>query len=230
MNELEQYFLNNEGNLINKWTHFFKVYDTHLSRFRGRPVNLLEIGVRHGGSLQMWKHYFGEDARIFGVDVNPRSRELEESQIEIFVGDQADREFLSELKAQLPPLDIVIDDGGHEMLQQLISFEELFPQLLEDGVYICEDTHTSYWSIFGGGYQQKGTFVERSKELVDELNAWHKHPGNEENIVTDYTRNIESIHFYDCIIAIQKGDHPRPQVAHTGHERIPRYTQPTPAK
>lgn len=220
MNDLETYFQDNTGNLINKWTHYFEVYDNHLSRFRNTDVHLLEIGVRHGGSLQMWKHYFGLDARIFGVDIHPRSRELEEEQISIFIGDQEDTGFLEELKLALPRIDVLLDDGGHTMKQQLTTFERLFPHVSPTGVYMCEDTHTSYWSNFGGGFQKPGTFMEMSKGLVDDLHAYHKRGQHPDFTVTQYTQSIESIHFYDSMVVIEKAPKQAPQPVHSGKSRI----------
>ena len=55
MNDLEKYFMNNTGNLINKWKHYFDIYDRHFKRFRNKDIHVLEIGVYHGGSLFMWK-------------------------------------------------------------------------------------------------------------------------------------------------------------------------------
>ena len=220
MNDLEIYFRNNPGNLINKWTHYFDVYDQHLSRFRNTDVHLLEIGVRHGGSLQMWKHYFGPEAKIFGVDVHPRSRELEEEQIRIFIGDQEERAFLHELRDALPRIDVLLDDGGHTMSQQITTFEVLFPHVAADGVYICEDTHTSYWPTFGGGFRKPDTFMELSKGLVDDLHAFHKRGNNPEFQVTDYTRSIESIHFYDSMVIMEKGVVDEPEMVHTGEPKL----------
>src|SRR5712691_846135 len=173
MNDLEKYFTHNPGRLIHKWTHYFEIYDRHLSRFRGTDVHLVEIGVYHGGSLQMWKHYFGPTSRIFGVDIDPRCKKLEEKQIEIFIGDQEDRGFLKSLAAKIPRVDILIDDGGHTMAQQINTFEELFPHVDGNGVYLCEDLHTSYWEKYGGGFRKPGTFVEYSKSFIDYINAWH---------------------------------------------------------
>ena len=85
MNDLERYFNSNSGRLIHKWMHFFEVYDRHFSRFRGKEVVVVEIGVFHGGSLQMWKQYFGPGAVIHGVDINPRCKELEEEQVTIHI-------------------------------------------------------------------------------------------------------------------------------------------------
>ena len=70
-NDLEKYFTDNTGGLINKWKHYFEIYERHFSRFRGTEVNILEFGVSQGGSLQMWKEYFGPDCMVFGVDINP---------------------------------------------------------------------------------------------------------------------------------------------------------------
>lgn len=68
MNNLGKYFKENNGNLIHKWVHYFDIYERHFSRFRNRKMTILEIGVYQGGSLQMWKNYFGPQAEIYGVD------------------------------------------------------------------------------------------------------------------------------------------------------------------
>ncbi len=223
MNDLENYFANNTGNLIMKWRHYFKIYERHLSRFRNSEVNILEIGVRDGGSLQMWKDYFGPNARIFGLDINPQSAQLRESQIEVFIGDQQDKTFLTELAQRLPRLDILIDDGGHTMQQQINSFDVFFDQLSDHGVYICEDTHTSYWASFGGGYRKPGTFIEYAKEKVDLLNAYHNRHGEPGFEVNDFARSTASMHFYDSMVVIEKAPKQEPELKHTGKMRLPRF-------
>lgn len=65
----------------------------------------------------MWKSYFGDKAKIFGIDIDPRCKKLEEENIKIFIGSQSDRKFLRELKELIPKIDILIDDGGHSMKQ-----------------------------------------------------------------------------------------------------------------
>ena len=223
MTDLESYFENNPGNLINKWRHYFDVYERYFHPYRGTDVQILEIGVRHGGSLQMWKHYFGPRARIYGVDINPRSRELEEEQIEIFIGDQEDLGFLAELQDKLPRLDIVIDDGGHTMVQQIRTFEALFPHLSDPGIYVCEDTHTSYWPTFGGGLRKPDTFIEYSKKFVDDLHAWHSKDPEDGLDVTDITRTLDSVHFYDSMVVFEKRQRTPPEISHTGKKRLPRF-------
>lgn len=219
MNDLEKYFSENAGRLIHKWMHFFDVYDRHFSRYRGKEVVILEIGVFHGGSLQMWKSYFGDKAQIHGVDINPRCKSLEEDRVHVHIGSQSDRQFLRGLVAELPPIDIVIDDGGHTMRQQIITFEELYGAVKSDGVYLCEDLHTSYWLQYGGGYRRPGTFIEFSKKLIDRLNAWHS---EEKGLTPDqFTRTTDSMHFYDSIVVLEKQVRLPPEQRKTGLPSFP---------
>jgi len=208
MNDLEAYFRENEGRSVRKYEHYLEIYDRHFSRFRNREVVVLEIGVLGGGSLQMWKHYFGPQARIYGVDMNPKCRDLEEENIRIFIGSQSDREFLRRLKREVPPIDILIDDGGHTMQQQIITFEEMFGAVKSDGVYLCEDLHTSYWLYFGGGYRRRGTFIEYSKQFIDWLNAWHS--AQKALNPSDFTRSVFSLHYYDSVLVIEKRERTKP--------------------
>jgi O-methyltransferase len=214
-NPLEDYFYNNRKNIIHKWTHYFDVYHRHFQKYIGKECVILEIGVSQGGSLQMWKHYFGEKARIYGIDIMPECKQFEEDQIDILIGSQSDREFLREVKAIIPKIDILIDDGGHRMEQQRTTFEELFDHITDNGIYLCEDTHTSYWEDFGGGYHKSESFIEYIKLLIDQLNAWHIY--NQDNLVTNFTRTAQSIHFYDSIVVIEKSPRKPLLVLKTGN-------------
>lgn len=151
---LHNFFINNKQEAIHKWYWYFDAYERHFSRFRGKDVNVLEIGVQNGGSTKMWKNYFstnGAKVNIYGIDINPKCKEIEDENIKIFIGSQDDRGFWRDIKKQIPQIDILIDDGGHTMRQQIITFEEMFPHIKHNGVYWCEDLHTSYWRNFGGG-------------------------------------------------------------------------------
>src|SRR5690348_16965474 len=94
MTRLWSEFLNNSGRLIDKWKHYFPAYEAHLSRFVDHPLLFVEIDCGEGGSLHMWKRYFGPHAQIVGLDIDPRCGEYEEDQIAIRLGDQADPFFL----------------------------------------------------------------------------------------------------------------------------------------
>ncbi len=208
-NPLEEYFLANRGRLIHKWMHYFDIYDRHFAPYRGRKLTIVEFGVSHGGSLQMWRHYFGRRAAITGVDVNPACAALGDDGIDVVIGDQEDRGFLRDLADRVGMIDIVIEDGGHTMAQQIATFEELWPRVRPGGIYLVEDLHTSYWPAYGGGYRRPGTFIEYAKNLIDQQHAWHSR--EPESLQVDaYTRSIRGMHVYDSIIVFDKGRVTRP--------------------
>jgi len=220
--DLEIYFRKNNSKLIHKWNHYFDIYERHFNKFRNKEVVILEIGVSYGGSLQMWKEYFGGKAKIFGIDINPKCKELEEENIKIFIGSQSDRKFLRKVKKSIPKIDILIDDGGHTMKQQIVSYEELFSHIKDDGTYLCEDLHTSYWLKWGGGHKRTGTFIEYSKNFIDYLNAFHSEQKNLK--VNSFTKSVDSIHYYDSIIVIEKRKVKEPFHEKTGIMTINRVT------
>lgn len=225
MNDLKRYFTQNTGSLIHKWDHYFEIYDRHFSRFRGTDACILEIGVSQGGSLEMWQAYFGPRVRIVGVDINPACKQFESEGVQIFIGDQEDRAFLKSLAEQVPAIDILIDDGGHTMRQQINTFEELFPHVTENGVYLCEDLHTSYWPQWGGGYRKADTFIEYSKNFIDYINAWHSQ--TDKLKVTEFTKSTHSLHYYDSVLVIEKRAMREPSHSKTGRATIPAFNPPS---
>ena len=218
-NPLRDYFEHNQdGRLIHKWLHYFDIYHAHFAPFAGQPVTIVEFGVSHGGSLEMWRHYFGKQARIVGIDINAECLELAGEDAEIYLADQEDLGSLRELVAKIRPADIVIDDGGHTTTQQLNTFEVFYPLVKTPGVYLVEDLHTNYWPEFGGSFRGEQTFIEFAKRQVDQLNAWYSRDP-ELMKVDDFTRTTSGIHFYDSIIAFSKAE-----VVPPSHSQIGRPT------
>lgn len=204
LNDMEKFFLMEQHRIIFKWLHYFDAYDRFLSRFRGKDVTILEIGVFKGGSLQMWKNYLktgSNNVKIYGIDINPDCKRLEEEGITVFIGSQEDREFLRKVKNEIGKVDVLIDDGGHTMNQQIVTFEELFDLVADDGLYLCEDLHTSYWEDFGGGYKGE-TFIEYSKDLIDYINAVHSRTYKLRK--NKYTDSIGYITYCDSMMFIEK--------------------------
>ncbi|MFJ7744708.1 hypothetical protein [Peribacillus sp. NPDC097295] len=214
MGKLQDIFESNNGRLIHKWMHYFDIYERHFERFIGKEINILEIGVSHGGSLQMWKDYFGDKATIYGIDVEPACKSFEGDQIKIIIGDQGNRDFWKTIKPSLPKFDIIIDDGGHHMSQQKVTFEEMYPELSPHGVYLIEDLHTSYWEEYGGGHGVPNNFIEYSKKMIDDLNAWYSR--EPQFSVNEFTTSVWSISYYDSILVIEKRPKEQPSSKMTG--------------
>jgi hypothetical protein len=106
------------------------------------------------------------------------------------------------------------------MGQQIATFEEVYPHMAENGTFLVEDVHTSYWSTYGGGYRRPNTFMEYAKGLTDQLNAWHS---REDGFAVDaFTRTTKSMHFYDSIVVFEKGHVSRPHAEKTGRRALDR--------
>ena len=204
MQSLKEIYESHEGRLLNKWTHYIDVYDQYFSKYRGQEIVFLEIGIAHGGSLQMWRKYFGEKATIIGVDVNPECKQFEEENTIVYIGSQEDTIFLEQLKNKIPKVDILLDDGGHTMKQQITTFNILFDHVKEEGIYACEDLHTSYWKEYGGGLRKKSTFIEFSKKFIDNLHAWHANEIDKPKIHNQITTNVFAVHYYDSMVFLEK--------------------------
>jgi len=127
-NPLKDYFdSHSSGPGIWKWNHYFDIYHRFFKKFVGTEVSILEIGIYSGGSLDMWRNYFGAGCQVYGIDVQEACKVYEGEGKRIFIGDQADREFWRRFREQVPSLDIVIDDGGHRPEQQIVTLEETLP-------------------------------------------------------------------------------------------------------
>ena len=211
LNDLEIFFSEGKHHPIHKWLHYFDIYDRYFSKFRDQEILMVEVGVFKGGSLDLWKNYFGPKAKIIGIDIDPECKKFESDHIHIEIGSQDDREFWKDFRDRYPKVDIFLDDGGHTMQQQIITFEEMYGHIANNGIYMCEDLHTSYWKDYQGGYQDPGSFIEYSKHFIDRINAWYI--ANNQLPVDDFTKSAYCIAYYDSILVIEKKNREVPPVS-----------------
>lgn len=201
---LHKYFLNNSDKLLHKWIHYFDIYERHFTRFRNKAPVMIEIGVFGGGSLAMWKQFFGSESRIIGIDINPQCKVHEADGIEIFIGSQDDPALIDQIFQKYPEIDIVLDDGSHMMNHMVSSFELMYNRINKNGIYMVEDTHTCYWPEYQGGAGRPGSFIEFAKKKIDELNAVYSRG---EIPVSSFTKSTDYIACYDSIVVFER----RPQ-------------------
>ena len=194
-NPLWQYFMAREdGPGIWKWTHYFEAYHRHLAKFVGQPLTMVEVGIYSGGSLGMWKSYFGKQARIHGVDIEPACKCYADDQVTIHIGDQEDRSFWGDFRRNVSGVQVLIDDGGHTPGQQMVTLEEMLPAMSPGSVYICEDIH---------GINNK--FVSFAMALAAALNSQNTIPGQIPMATTTaFQQSICSVHFYPYMLVIEK--------------------------
>jgi hypothetical protein len=212
---MAEIFYSHKGRLAHKWAHYHDIYDRHLARFRGTGVKFLEIGVSHGGSLQIWRKYFGPNATIFGIDIDSRCAVVDDPPlINVRIGSQADAALLRSVVAEMGGIDAVVDDGSHYVSHQRTSFDLLFPLLSAHGVYIVEDVQTNYWrGRYQGGWRRRSTFVEQMKDLVDDMHGWwHRRPQR----LPGAHRIVDGVHFYNSMVVIEKSPQDRPSSIQIG--------------
>lgn len=200
---------------VHKWHHYFDIYDRYFSRYRNRPVRMLEIGVYRGGSLRMWKKYFHPDSTIVGVDIDPScaAHEIADSNVFVRIGSQADPKFLAAVNGEFGPFDIILDDGSHKTHHQIASFGALFRSSLnEGGCYMVEDMHTNYWLKH---VDSPETFIEVAKQLVDILHETYldrkethfrlDHDEQLQSVELSYlAANLDAVCFHDSIVVFDK--------------------------
>lgn len=204
-NSLRAFFdARREGRGIWKWDHYLDLYDRHLRQFRHRAVHVLEIGVYSGGSLEMWREYFGPGSRRYGVDLEEACLRYQDDSTRIFIGDQADRGFWSRFRIEVPELDVVIDDGGHRPVQQRVSLEELLPHLRPGGVYICEDVQGchNHFAAYVAGLVQG---LNDTSSMEVDLAAPER---RQVSPTTGFQSRIDSIHWYPYAVVIEKRAEP----------------------
>jgi hypothetical protein len=204
---LAEVFFRHRGRVVDKWVHYLEIYERHFAPYCNTPVKMLEIGVFKGGSLELWREYFGETATLFGIDVDPRCAGYVTAPNQVRIGSQDDPMFLKNVILEMGTPDIVLDDGSHIGHHQRSSFDTLFPLLSPCALYVIEDLHTSYWpgSVgggyrFAGGYRRENTAIGHIKQMIDDMHAWyHNSP-----VATSAKTDIGAIHVYDSIVVIEK--------------------------
>ena len=203
-----------------KWSQYVKPYHRHLHKFRGKQVNMLEMGVQSGGSMHMWLDYFGSQARVFGLDVDNAVRVVEQDRtsqtgtnitgrIKVFTGDQGDPDFLRSLCTKIGRIDFIIDDASHIPWHQILGLEMLFPCLNPaGGVYMVEDLTDEKIAKAGASANESMLAYAYARALdvqmlPDEAGQAQK-LRNIKSAQSPWQSSLESVSFYGSLIAFEK--------------------------
>lgn len=196
--------------------NYTEVYAQYFKDIKNTNLKFLEIGIFKGDSVKMWENYF-PNADLHFMDITNARITHYSDRSKYYYLDQSNPAQLYKFGKEVGgDFDVIIDDGGHTMEQQIISFHNLFPLLKSGGLYIIEDLHTSYWKEYGGNgtfekpLAGKGTAVEFLKNLVEDLNQ----PGAKTTCADyhkahltgkpTYQNSFYYIHFYPSVCIIKK--------------------------
>lgn len=169
------------GRGIWKWANALAAYDRHFAGWAGQHVNIGEVGVQSGGSIEMWQNTLGNQVHVYGFDINRNCESFAGPQVTITIGDQAQphmwRTFFQTVAHNL---DILIDDGGHEPNQMLTTMYEVFPHINSGGFLVIEDIH-------GQSYMQ--SFFAPAAHYIGQqaMTGW-----------------VDSVHVYPFLLIVQK--------------------------
>lgn len=133
----------NTGRGLNKWSNALDAYQRHLSGFAGQYIAIGEIGIQSGGSIDMWQATLGPACQVFGIDINPQVTQFQNAMTTVVIGDQADMSMWENFFSAVVkgPLNILVDDGGHEANQMLTTLMQSFDHMTPNGVIAIEDIH-----------------------------------------------------------------------------------------
>lgn len=199
---------------------YTKIYEKYFEPLREQPIKFLEIGFSRGASAHMWEEYFS-NAQLFYIDIDLSSFGFLQNftRTHLYFVNQENPAELSNFSREMGDFDIIIDDGGHTMNQQITSFKMLFPHLKSGGIYVIEDLHTSYTyqknygTCYGSGDPSQQTMAEFLQKLVHSVNKmgaltgcadFDKCPSHIFSEFSVYEKDIISVHFYCSLCFIFK--------------------------
>lgn len=116
-------------------------YERELAAYRDRPISLLEVGIWSGDSLRLWGEYFSQ-ARIMGIDVYlmPQVGPMvaKYNSISVVIADA----YTTDKVSTLSEFDVIIDDGSHNLANQLFMVENYLPKVKPGGLFVIEVVQT----------------------------------------------------------------------------------------
>ena len=179
-----------------KWTNYFQIYEKIFSKYRNKKIKFVEIGVANGGSLFMWQKFFGKNAKIIGIDLNPNAKQLEKYGFKIYIGSQSDKKFWDVFYKKEGKIDLILDDGGHKNLQQISTVHYSLPHIKDGGKIIVEDTSLSYVKKEFNN-PSKYSFINYAKNIIDIIHRRSPLLNRKLNL---YAKKIYLVEFFESIV------------------------------
>ena len=172
---LKKIFQEHKGKLSDKWSLYLDEWDRLFEIYRDQQINLLEIGIQNGGSLEVWSEYFQKARKIIGCDIDKKCEVLkyDDDRIAVIVDDANSDDCERKIIQLAQVFEIIIDDASHRSSDIVRLFARYFPHLNDGGIYIVEDLHCSYWESYEGGLNNPFSAMAFFKRLSDLVNYEH---------------------------------------------------------
>jgi len=188
----------NSNKVSQKLPFLLPSYDFYFQNMRKNVRSIFEIGILEGNSLRIWEEYF-PNSKLYGLDIQKKNIDNLSNRCKIFIGNQNNINTLRTITKEIGLIDIIIDDGSHNPTDQIISFDFLFENMLKPGgVYVIEDTHTSYYK------KRPGSLIPRIIDLVNSMHFYRRNFNKPNHNATIFDRWVASVHIHPSIIFIFK--------------------------
>lgn len=185
-------------------------YERYTAGRRDGIRSVLEIGVKAGNSLPVWRDFY-PNALVWGIDVNESCRRLDFGErVRVRIGHQEDEEFLRSLITEAGGgFDVVIDDGSHLVEHQLRSLAVLLPVVRPLGIYAIEDLSCSYMKDIGQGMVRGHWFYDYLGDDPDKIKNnrtdFDKALLAIIQAVDERTSDVRAVHLTSQLCVIEKG-------------------------
>ena len=129
----------NQSDKGNHHNYIQEVYTHEFTPLKEVETNILEIGVRFGWSIKLWRDWF-EKGNVYGIDTlyTKEAQELLEGlDVKIIIDDAYSKECVDSIPNN--HFDYIIDDGPHTLESQLNFVKLYLPKLKKGGKLIIED-------------------------------------------------------------------------------------------
>jgi cephalosporin hydroxylase len=132
--------------------NYTSTYAKYLAEMRADPINFVEIGVWHGGSMAMWCKYLPKAKFLFydiANQVKPKAdKHIDWTRSRLHIASAYTPESVQVARDYFNNgIDFLLDDGPHTLDSMLQAVSLYAPLMNQGGVLMIEDVQSKDWFV-----------------------------------------------------------------------------------
>ena len=174
--------------------NYHTYYENYLKDIKLENINVLEIGTFKGNAAAALFFYL-KNSKIYSADIFPDLYLYKSERIKNFFIDSSKEEDLrSVFSKENKKFDLIIEDAGHYLKDQIISLFILFKLLKKKGIYVVEDLDFPDTRKDMNINDEKPTLKQILQQIKDGTDFNSKYVSSEDKIY--FLSNLESIDIF----------------------------------